>query len=216
MFGADSVRLTQRQSGFSMAELLVAVAIMAVLASMVLGLGKRIKTQADEHLCRSTLNILANAMQQYFSDCEEFPFTTYPDPYPAGGDGVFDEDDLKWHLNRASDSSGYLSSNVIDSDVITCEVLYFYLNRLPASRRFIETITDSLVKSDSDNPEYVQRMYAWTDSGGNKRSIELLHFTDPWGNSLRYLYDVGDVFPVIESMGKDGKWDTADDIILSK
>jgi hypothetical protein len=47
-------------------------------------------------------------------------------------------------------------------------------------------------------------------------TFSLVRFIDPWGKSLRYTYVAGNVFPVIESAGVDGKFYTSGDNITSR
>jgi len=61
------------KNGFSLLELLTAVAIVITLAMIVLGAGKRLKTQADEKLAKSTIGILVTAISQYYEFWDEFP-----------------------------------------------------------------------------------------------------------------------------------------------
>ena len=59
--------------GFSTLEVLTAVAIVVILAMILLGVGRRLKTQADEKLARSTIEILVTAISQYHQFWDEFP-----------------------------------------------------------------------------------------------------------------------------------------------
>ncbi len=56
-----------------MVEILTAVAIVSILAMILLGVGKRLKTQADERLARSTIEIVVTAISQYYEFWDEFP-----------------------------------------------------------------------------------------------------------------------------------------------
>ena len=47
------------KSGFTLIEMLVVVAIIAILVSMVVGVTKRIDDQRKERLCRSTIALSA-------------------------------------------------------------------------------------------------------------------------------------------------------------
>lgn len=67
-----------KNRGFSTLEVLAAVAIVITLAMIVLGVGKRLKTQADERLARSTIQILVTAIGQYHQFWNEFPAVTDP------------------------------------------------------------------------------------------------------------------------------------------
>jgi prepilin-type N-terminal cleavage/methylation domain-containing protein len=63
----------RKNCGFSMLEILTAVAIVSILAMILLGVGKRLKTQADERLAKSTIEILVTAISQYHEFWDEFP-----------------------------------------------------------------------------------------------------------------------------------------------
>ncbi len=68
-----------KNRGFSTIEVLAAVAIVITLAMIVLGVGKRLKTQADERLARSTIQILVTAISQYYEFWNnKFPAVTDP------------------------------------------------------------------------------------------------------------------------------------------
>lgn len=72
-----------KKCGFSMVEILTAIAIVSILAMMLLGVGKRLKTQADERLAKSTIEILVTAISQYYEFWDEFPAVTDPCAPPA-------------------------------------------------------------------------------------------------------------------------------------
>lgn len=63
------------QSGFTLNEILIVVAIIGILVSVLIGAGRRLKTQADEKLCRSTIEVLVGAIEQYYDNRQ-----AYPDP----------------------------------------------------------------------------------------------------------------------------------------
>jgi prepilin-type N-terminal cleavage/methylation domain-containing protein len=65
------------QSGFTLSEILIVVAVLGILVGLLLGFGKRLKTQADEKLCRSTMEILIAAIEQYYDDQGKFPDPAY-------------------------------------------------------------------------------------------------------------------------------------------
>lgn len=67
------MRSYQKNRGFSTLEVLAAVAIVIILAMIVLGAGKRLQTQADERLAKSTIEILVTAIGQYYEFWDEFP-----------------------------------------------------------------------------------------------------------------------------------------------
>jgi len=77
------MKSTGTKNGFSLLELLAAVAIVITLAMIVLGAGKRLKTQAEEKLAKSTIQILVTAIGQYHQFWDEFPAVTDPCDTPV-------------------------------------------------------------------------------------------------------------------------------------
>ncbi len=67
------MRSCQKNRGFSTLEVLAAVTIVIILAMIVLGVGKRLQTQADEKLAKSTIEILVTAIGQFYEFWDEFP-----------------------------------------------------------------------------------------------------------------------------------------------
>ena len=63
------------QSGFTLTEILIVMAIIGILVGALIGVGRRLKTQADEKLCRSTIEVLVGAIEQYYDYRQ-----AYPDP----------------------------------------------------------------------------------------------------------------------------------------
>jgi len=88
------------------------------------------------------------------------------------------------------------------------ELLYVELHSVPASRKIIDKISDSLIKHGFD-------------SGVVPPAPEIY---DPWGTVLDYRYAAEDNFPELisagpdekfHSPGPDGRFGTADDVISS-
>jgi prepilin-type N-terminal cleavage/methylation domain-containing protein len=183
------MRSTRKQSGFSILEVLTTLAIMAVLVSLVLGLGKRIKAQAREDLCKSGIDIINCALQEYYDQYTAFPFTA---------DFAFDQADLDLLLD-AEFGGGSIAGTVKDA-YASSEALFYCLDRkCPNSRKLIDKLAISLTAGG--------RQY---DDGTDL--LDLVRFVDPWGNALRYTYSAGDVFPVVDSAGADGVFGTSDDL----
>ena len=172
-----------------MPEVLTAVAIIAVLVSLVLGLGKRIKVQAQERLCKSAIDIISSALEQYYDQYTDFPFTADP---------AFGQMELDLLLD--TEFGGGSIAGTVEDTYASSEALYYYLDKkCPNSRKLIDKLAVSLT---AGGRKYV----ASTDE------LDLVRFVDPWGRSLRYTYSAGDVFPVVVSAGVDGDFDTDDDI----
>lgn len=63
----------RRQYGFSLTELLIAVAVILVLMGALMGFGRRLKRQGEIDLCRGAIDILVAAVEQYYDFHERFP-----------------------------------------------------------------------------------------------------------------------------------------------
>ena len=159
----------QSQSGFTLSEMLIVVAVLLILAGSLVGFGKHLKQQAQASLCECTIGVLIAAIEQYHDWHEAFP--------------VYD--DLLAQDELAPPYHPY-----------TIEELYDQLYSQPKSCALCEQIEKSQ-KGD-------------TDGDG------AFEFLDPWGKPLRYRYESGMTFPVVESGGPDGDLATAGDNISSK
>ncbi|MHC5059552.1 MAG: type II secretion system protein [Planctomycetota bacterium] len=73
VWGKLDMNSCRKNRGFSTLEVLAAVSIVIVLAAIVLGVGKRLQTQAEEKLAKSTIGILVTAIGQYYEFWNEFP-----------------------------------------------------------------------------------------------------------------------------------------------
>lgn len=205
----------RRHLGFSMIEVLAVIAIITVLAVLVLGLGKRIKVQANEDLCKSEINIIVAAMDQYYNQYGAFPFTTDPSPYAAPPfvvDAIFEQLDLKVLLDNDFGVLPVTSgiTGAVEDGYASSEALYYYFDKkCPNSRKLIDKLATMLISSGDSSGQPREYLINGT------RVLDLVRFVDPWGNSLRYLYSAGDVYPVIESAGADGYFNTLEDNITS-
>lgn len=71
--------------------------------------------------------------------------------------------------------------------------LYGQLNKTPTSKKYLEQISETLVKDVPEAPG-------------------ILQIYDPWGTVMDYRYVPGDAFPELISAGPDKTINTADDI----
>ncbi len=67
------MKKSQSQSGFSLSEVLIVVAILVILIGAVVGFGKHLKRQAQGNLCECTIGVLIAAIEQYHDWDEVFP-----------------------------------------------------------------------------------------------------------------------------------------------
>jgi prepilin-type N-terminal cleavage/methylation domain-containing protein len=67
------MRRFDAQSGFTLNEVLIVIVILGILVAAVLGIGRRLKEQGNEKLCRSTMEVLDTAIEQYYDYRGEFP-----------------------------------------------------------------------------------------------------------------------------------------------
>ena len=209
--------------GVTLVEMLIVLAIIALLASMVIGIAGRISNQSKEQLTRNTFALLESALEQ-FRDYEY----NYPPPYsdfdfPLDcNDYLFSNPpdfDLKTTLIDALGAANVLiTSGTHDPAYSGSEVLYFFLNRVPESRKTLGKIDSSLITNRDSNKQDMNITITFFD--GSSKDYPLLRIIDPWGKTLRYDYydettlnpDSKRTFPVITSAGPDRNFNTPDDI----
>jgi prepilin-type N-terminal cleavage/methylation domain-containing protein len=197
---------------FTLVEMLVVIAIVAILASLVIGIASRIEAREKEKHCRSTLALLTTALAQF----HEYGFNYKHSDYTACTFPLdcndFLTDDIKSTLG---DALGVGAGNVSIPDPNASysgnEVMYLLLSMVPASRATLGKIDKKLMVSRDATITIDGKVYP------------LLRIIDTWGTELRYdCYDESKTgverdkskrnFPVITSAGPDRKFDTTDDI----
>jgi len=199
----------RRQFGFTLVEMLVALALVLILISSVMRLGQYIKTRASVQLTRSALAVIDTALQQYYSDFNgTFPFSTDLDN--DGNSDVFVKTTLETLLAATINAENLLEKdgNAVGQSFASSVGLYWYLYRLPNSRAIIDAITPSLIAIK--HPQETQQKLTATIGG---TVYDLPRFVDTWGMSLRYEYvPKADTFPKVTSAGPDRVFGTDDDI----
>ena len=223
--------------GVTLVETLIVVAIIALLTSMVIGIAGRISNQGKEQLTRNTFALLNAALEQFRDyeyqykdnpvytpeerkfylgldfplDCNDYPFSNPPNF------------DLTTTLMNALGAANVLiTSGTHDPAYSGSEVLYFFLNRVPESRKTLDKIDSSLITNRDSNKQDMSITITFFD--GSSKGYPLLRIIDPWGETLRYDYydewepnlvrrdDGKRTFPVITSAGPDKVFGTPDDI----
>ncbi len=184
------MKLFKNKTGLTLVEILVTVAIVAVLMSIFIVAAAHVKKQSEIKLAESTIAVLVASLEQYHDYKGEFP--------PQWNTQVDLETELK----------GVIILGVYDLNYSSSAVLYFKLNQIPASRRILDSIQNSLkTYKDASGGDLIIEIPL---ASGN--FVSLVRIIDPWDRPLRYTYQQGDNFPVIRSDGSDGVKDTDDDI----
>jgi len=223
-------------------EMLVVVAIAAVLVSMTIGIAGHIDNQGKRRLTQNTIALLNMALKQFADYGYQYrTVNTINITTPAGQA----ERDFYDNLDFPPDCSGYeldkfryelakvqdlispawvviQPDTAYDPNYSGCAAMYFFLSQIPQSRATLERIDSSLLTDKDENGQQIQMRV-------NNEWFCLTRVIDPWGETLRYDYydetanflSVSAVrlreqskrnFPVITSAGPDLKFDTHDDI----
>lgn len=222
------MRFFVRKTGFTLVELIVVISVIAVLASLVIGLGKHVKDQGNIKLTQSTIDILITAVELYYQDEGEMPFITRVEVPSGSGTFVpaFITDPFlvtrfesllggPIAFNTANDHTAPATYGdaLGDTSDWSSEALYYYLSKSFNSRRIVNAINASLVSS-LDNLGVSLNIDV--GAGAIEDDIDMLRFVDAWGNALRYGYTEDAAFCLISSPGKDKKYGTNDDITNKK
>lgn len=233
---------TQRsQNGLTLVEIIIAVAIVAILAGLVFTTMTSIDTRAKEQLCEGTLETLNTALRQfrdfgyeyktrtsaYVNELEFYRSLKFP-PDCNDYTKAQVETEIKKLLHPTSSIPVVISSeyNTNESGIA---VMCFFLSQVPDCRETLAGIDAKLLKSDHDDEKYLTIKVDGTIIDP-VREYPWLRVVDPWGTPLRYdYYDENEVltntpasygrakqtirnFPLITSAGPDEEFGTDDDI----
>lgn len=206
-------------TGLTLIEMLVVVAVIAILVTIVISIAPRLDLQGKEHLTKSTIALLNTALSEFhdygftYADAAKYGECKFPLDCTR-----FTKSALETALKDALDTTGTVTvtitySNPEEPNNADTEVMCFLLSRVPQSKQMLEKIARKLLVSDGK--------ITVTGEG----DCPLQHINDAWGTALRYDYyndgkapgskemkDSIRTFPVITSAGPDKQLDTADDI----
>lgn len=214
--------------------MLVVVAVIVVLASLVITAATRIRNQSSQQLAENTFAALTAALQQ-FADFgyrynnvvySDFDFPLDCNGFPPSGlvsiEATLENALLPLATVSITDLAGSTAFNR-KLEYSGCEVLYFFLGKVPQSRKTLDKIDRSLVTNENDDGD--KMIITITDTvSGRITTYPLLRVIDPWGTTLHYDYyyelattillkrDSRKTFPVITSAGPDKRFGTSDDI----
>ena len=206
------MRCKRRQSGMSLMELLVALAVILILIGTLIGVGSHVKTRANLDLTRAMLETLSTALAKYHSDFGDFPFDTDVD-----GDGDLDVLDIYLQSHLEADLGGTVSpvNSLQEKDgngdwvsTASSAALFYFLDKNPSSRTIAAAVPNSLITNKDNSGAAIQ----FTFTAPPNNMIDLPRYIDPWKISIRYEYLTGTAFPVLTSAGPDKVFDTPDDI----
>ena len=200
---AGNAVLGRGRDGFTLVEVLIVVAILALVAAGLVGLGSYMQTQNNTVLTEQCLQLLSTAVAEFHDITGHYPVDNWGD---IGADGS--------RLAGAEDTNGPPSSD---------ELLYLQLSLLPQTREIIANLPEKLLV----RPLSGARVQL---AGQSSNTPYLRSIVDAWEQPVNYVVyeddpdvpngpnddpnDPDDVFPRLYSNGPnevdDGE--TGDDI----
>ena len=77
--------------GLTLVEMLIVVGVIAVLASMVIGIAARIDNQSRERCLKATLTLIEDALEEYYDYYKAFPDPNQQNvpPYPTSSAALY-------------------------------------------------------------------------------------------------------------------------------
>jgi prepilin-type N-terminal cleavage/methylation domain-containing protein len=194
------MRMRAYKSGFTLIEMLLVVAIIAILVSMVVGVAKRIDDQSKERLCRNTIALVGNVLEQFRDFGYEYKNNDYAGlTFPLDCNGynltsTFPYPNLQDTLHNALYSStpptiiiyGGVGGAQHDPTFSGSEVLHFVLSQVSNCRATLEKIDKSLLINKGIDK--VTDITITIQSATMTTTYPFTRIIDPWGTTLRYDY----------------------------
>jgi len=222
----------RNKTGVTLVEILIVVAVIAILTTMVVGIATRISNQSKEQLTKNTFALLNAALGQFRDYGYNYKVSTTAGPperdfyrsldFPLDCNG-FDvvaappilslQETLCNALGLAPGSVSISGGVHDDPNYSGSEALYFFLSRVPASRQTLDKIDESLITNEGFGKQPMNITIG-------VKMYPLLRIIDPWGTTLHYDYynelipdpKMKRNFPLITSAGPDRIFRTGDDI----
>jgi type II secretory pathway pseudopilin PulG len=204
------------RTAITLVEMLIVVAVVAILMAMVIRMAGRIDTQAGERLAHATFGLIDTALGQFAENRFRYDGAYRDFIFPPDCTG-FDQAGFENTVAGALGAvTAAVSGGVYDPNYSSSAGAYLFLSMVPQCRAPLEQIDESLL---TDKDAAGSSLKITVDDGRNARVYPLVRFIDPWGTSLRYSYceDLLDpatrrTFPILVSAGPDRLFGTADDV----
>jgi prepilin-type N-terminal cleavage/methylation domain-containing protein len=206
--------------GMTLVEMLIVAAVIAILATMIIGIAARINSQSNERLTENTFALLDAALSQFQEYEYNYKDPCYADfkfPLDCNDFSKSELEDILEDVLELNPGDVLISNGIHKQEYSGSEAMYFFLSRVPESRMTLDKIDKSLITNkDKDKQDMTINI--------DGKEYPLLRIIDPWGTTLRYDYYDEDAltfddmkeskraFPVITSAGPDRSFGTADDI----
>ena len=223
--GTDTIRpssIVHRPSGgFTLVEMLVALAIVLILIGAAARLGQAVRTRAAARLTQSALAVIETALQQYHDDFGDFPFYSL-DVDTNGWPNDYTVNELQIYIqlvtgavsvvisNGILETPGYTPPQMING--ASSAGLWWFLNRSANSRSIIDALTPSLITTFDAQTKQRLALTITPPAPAPAETTDLGRFIDSWGTSLWYRCEAGYSFPKLISAGPDKQFGTSDDI----
>jgi prepilin-type N-terminal cleavage/methylation domain-containing protein len=183
------------KTGFTLVEMIVVIAIIAILISMVATIAKRIDDQGKERLTRETITLLGNALEQFRDFGYEYQDANYAGlVFPLDCNGFNDLGILQDTLHDALYPNKMITiinsqGAQHDPNFSGSEALYFILSQVPDCRVTLDKIDKSLLTNKGkDKVTDITITISPTGTGTNTTTLPFTRIIDPWGTTLRYDY----------------------------
>jgi len=219
--------------GLTLIEILVVMAIIAILTAITIGAARRIDNQSKERLTENTIAIIKTALGQF----EDYKYD-YNDVDYRGFVFPLDCNDYAAFATTLEDAMGLVPGSITiaggthDPSYSGCEVMYFLLSQIPECRKTLDRVDKSLITNKGSNGLPMSITIGSSPIYPLMRIIDpLMRIIDPWKTTLRYdyyneeppiaiararrinrMWDSRRTFPVVISAGADRIFGTSDDI----
>jgi prepilin-type N-terminal cleavage/methylation domain-containing protein len=154
---ANNRVLPGSRTGFTVVELLIVVAILALAAVALVGVSNYIQTQGEIALTEQSIQLLSTAVAEFHEITGHYPVDAWADIGDTG--------------------SRLVGASAPDGDPNPDELLYLQLSLLPQTRKTISKLPGKLLAAPHDDI---------TVTLGGQQTPYLRSIVDPWGERLLY------------------------------